>query len=522
MEELNDHYTVRQCSKCQKNTEFFCESCSIELCPKCEECHLHVNDPKTIEHRAVIYRAYREKVNCISKQQEIFYTRHNNVIGECCKPCDQIRKTINIIKTKVIFHRLALLAEIKSDVKHCKNLFSLFQSDTLKKSQKLKNQVELYLRDFEIKHICLKQRIKKNLHTIQGYELSYEQSAMRPVQFLLSSNKTRFNKLEDIHHPRQLSLLFMSESPRKKALIDRLAEIQFKEGGKRCLQNDRLLNLTFKITDADVCNHISCVSSDKAWVSDFKNNLFLINSIGKSMHQLKDFERKYFLLGFHTVGCERDLFFIDKDFNIIKWSNDINATTIFIHKPDKKSSWRPVCVNWSASTEKLLVGMHNKYTMTGNVTWYDRTGTLTQTIEQGLYKKPCFIIQNNNKDVVVSDIGSPYAVVVTEHGGRHRFSYRGRLSGLHFLPRGICADALCNILICDEDTHTVQMIDMNGQFLLHFLIRPPGILAPYSLTYNRHTHCLWVGSMNNSRVCVYRFINHLDDLTGKSTDYIFV
>lgn len=530
MEELNNHYTVRQCSKCQENTEYFCESCSIELCPKCEECHLHVNDPKTIEHRAVIYRAYREKVNCISKQQEIFYTRHNNVIGECCKPCDQIRKTVNIIKTKVIFHRLALLAEIKSDVKHCKNLFSLFQSDTIKKSEKLKESlVKLYLCDFEIKRRSLnqKKRIDKLLHIIQSFEQLYEQSAMRPEQFLLSRKKTHFNKLEDIYHLRQLSFLFMSESPRKKTLIDALAEIQFKEGGKRCLQNDLLLNRTFKIKikndtkDKNVCTHISCVSSDKAWVSDFYNNLFLINSTGETIHQLENVCTNLFL-GFHTVGFERDLFFINKELNIMKWSNDMNATTIFIKKSVKESSWKPVCVNWSASTENLLVGMHNENTTTGKVTWYDRTGTLIQTIEEGLCKRPCYIIQNNNRDVVVSDKGPPGAVVGIEHGGRHRFSYKGHLMGLNFSPRGICADALCNILICDEDTHTVQMIDMNGQFLLHLLIRPPGILAPYSLTYNMHTHCLWVGSMNNSRVCVYRLIAYLDDLTGKSTDYIFV
>lgn len=489
MGDFNNPYTVRQCSKCQENTEYFCESC----------------------------------LNCIPKHQEICYTHHNNVIGECCKPCNQIRKTMNIIKTEVIFHRRALLAETKSDVKNCKTLFSLFQSDTIKKSEKLKNLVESNLCDIIIKHRCFNQNIRMNklLHIIQSYEQLYEQSAMTPVQFLLSRNKNRFNKLKTIHHLRQHSLLLMSKSPCKKALTDTLVEFQFKEGGKRCLQKDALLNHTFKITDADVCKHISCVSSDKTCVSDYYNNLVLIHSAGETVHKLKN-EKNDFLLGFHTAGCKRDIFFIDKDFNIMKWSYEMNATTIVINKTDINLSWRPECVNWSASTETLLVGMHNKYTMTGKVTLYDRTGTLTKIITPGWFKKPGCIIQNNNGDVVVSDIGLPGAVVGTGHGGRHRFSYRGRLSGLNFLPRGICADALCNILICDEETHTVQMIDMNGQFLLHLLKRPSGILAPYSLTYNMHTHLLWVGSMNNNRVCVYRFITNLDDLTGKFSDYTFV
>lgn len=523
MEDLKNSYNVRQCSKCQENTEYFCDSCSNELCPECAECHLHVNDLKTTEHCAVIYRVYKEKVNCIPKHQEICYAHHNNVIGECCKPCNQIRKTMNIIKTEVIFHRRALLAETKSDVKNCKTLFSLFQTDTIKKSEKLKNLVESYLCDIEIEHRCFYQNIRMNklLHIIQSFEQLNEQSAMRPVKFLLSRNKNRFNKLKRIYHLRQHPLLLMSESPCKKALTDTLTEFQFKEGGKRCLQKDALLNHTFKITDADVCKHISCVSSDKTWVSDFYNNLFLINSAGETIHQIKNVNID-FLLGFHTAGCKRDLFFISKDFHIIKWSYEMKATTILINKTDINPSWRPECVNWSASTETLLVGMYNKNTMTGKATWYDRTGTLTKIIPPGLFKQPGWIIQNNNGDVVVSDIGSPGAVVGTEHGGRRRFSYRGHLSGLNFLPRGICADILCNILICDEETHTVQIIDMNGQFLLHLLIRPSGILAPYSLTYNMHTHRLLVGSMNNSRVCVYRFITHLDDLTGKFSDYIFV
>uniref|UniRef100_A0A8W8P440 Tripartite motif-containing protein 2 n=1 Tax=Magallana gigas TaxID=29159 RepID=A0A8W8P440_MAGGI len=94
--------------------------------------------------------------------------------------------------------------------------------------------------------------------------------------------------------------------------------------------------------------------------------------------------------------------------------------------------------------------------------------------------------------------------LVTERGGRHRFSYTGHPSGSGLQPRGICTDALSHILVCDGRTKTVQMLDSDGQFLSHLLIRPSGIFSPWGLSYDVNTHRLWVGSRDNNTVVVYR------------------
>lgn len=114
------------------------------------------------------------------------------------------------------------------------------------------------------------------------------------------------------------------------------------------------------------------------------------------------------------------------------------------------------------------------------VTRYNQIGQLTQTIQHDntgqltLYKNPYYITENNNGDVVVSDfeVHLSGAVVVLERGGRHRFSYTGHPSGSQLRPGGICTDALSHILVCDVRTYTLQMIDRDGQFLSHLLIRP--------------------------------------------------
>uniref|UniRef100_K1QH54 Uncharacterized protein n=1 Tax=Magallana gigas TaxID=29159 RepID=K1QH54_MAGGI len=114
--------------------------------------------------------------------------------------------------------------------------------------------------------------------------------------------------------------------------------------------------------------------------------------------------------------------------------------------------------------------------------------------------------ETNNGDVVVPDYWSG-AVVVTERGGRHRFSYTSG-SG------GFCTDALSYILLCIGITDTIQLLDTDGQFLSHLLTKSQEIGEPWSLSYDVNTNRLWVGPWDNNKVCVYRCITRQDALTG--------
>eukprot|EP00105_Crassostrea_gigas_P036848 XP_019920996.1 PREDICTED: uncharacterized protein LOC109618161 [Crassostrea gigas] len=275
------------------------------------------------------------------------------------------------------------------------------------------------------------------------------------------------------------------------------------------------------------CYHISCVTSDRVWVSDYWDNLMLTDTTGVPLHRVEDSLSGdiHGNGGLHTVNSESELIYIDRKRNINKLSKDMKTTTTFIERTD--FTWRPRCVYWSPSTGDLLVAMDREirgYTGTGKVTRYNQSGQLTQTIQNnntglGLYRQSNYITENNNGDVVVSDVD---AVVVTDRGGRHRFSYTGPPSGSGLVPRGICTDPLSHILVCDNITKTVQMLDRDGQFLSHLLIRPSGIFSPYSLSYDVNTHRLWVGSRDNNTVVIYRYITRQDALTGKSESLSFI
>eukprot|EP00105_Crassostrea_gigas_P044861 XP_019929009.1 PREDICTED: uncharacterized protein LOC109620626 [Crassostrea gigas] len=248
------------------------------------------------------------------------------------------------------------------------------------------------------------------------------------------------------------------------------------------------LSMTESLNKEDVME-----SLNRVWVSDGGDNLILTDTTGVPLHRVEDSCRRdrFGIGGFHTVNKRTD------------------------------STWEPLCVYWSPSTGDLLVWMrYNRlYTDTSKLIRYNQSGQLTQTIQhdntgRGLYREPIYITENNNGDVVVSD--SYRAVVVTERGGRHRFSYTGHPSGSGLQPRGICTDALSHILVCDGGTKTVQMLDKDGQFLSHLLTKSQEMGEPCSLSYDVNTHRLWVRSWDDNKVCVYRYITRQDALTDQS------
>lgn len=190
-------------------------------------------------------------------------------------------------------------------------------------------------------------------------------------------------------------------------------------------------------------------------------------------------------------------------------SSELTKTTVIIQKWSQ--GWKPRCVYWSPTSDSVLVGMCSIHLNCGMVTRYNLTGELKQVIRYDnnrleLYRNPCFITENNNGDIVVSDSGS--AVVVTDHEGKDRFSYTGPSSRSRLEPRGICTDPLSNILVCDDVSESVHVIDKEGQFqsFLRLNTNPKKEkLDIVGLSYNVHSQQLWIGSQD-SKICVLRYL----------------
>ncbi|XP_065941103.1 uncharacterized protein [Magallana gigas] len=561
-------YTVRQCSVCPGDAEYHCESCPCDFCLLCKEKHL--TDLKTIDHQLVIYP---EQFNCIPTN-ELCIRHPSYVYSMYCEPCEvpvcylcsehrthrwmdlqrayktkqqQHRRIIQTIRSEALFYRPVFLAGIKADIKTYQMEFSLNHSSILTKTQKLKNRIDKSLKNVDFKHRCLKQRLEayRCISSHQRFEQMYQQSAFIPLQFILSTKGIR---LSNIHPTLHTIELLMSGSLDKKGVTEILNAIKIKERGKRRIRNDQLLTMmsapevhkSLTLTSVNSCDHISCVTSYLVWIKRRKK-LILTNTAGKNLHCRDDLCINL-QCGAHTVNSESEMIYIDKDNNVNKLSKNMETITTFIKST--ASVFGPRCLYWSPVSGDLLVGVSLKDTddesmeLSGMfakykpaidiVERYNQTGQLIQTIECDNtddpylicnYKYPNYITENNNGDIVVSyrtDSSDYGSVLVSDRGGKHRFYYKGPPSGSRIDSRGVCTDALSHILVCDGITNTVQMLDCDGQFLSHLLIRPSGIFLPHSLSYDVNTHRLWVGSERNNKLCVFRYITRKDTLADQN------
>ncbi|XP_056007542.1 uncharacterized protein LOC125666247 [Ostrea edulis] len=348
--------------------------------------------------------------------------------------------------------------------------------------------------------------MNRQLVHLQNNEDRYEQSANRAVQFLLFIKTSRVPQIKN--NPSQL--------------LSVITEIQMTTGKRQVGIDECVKLMSTPVLHTSVCVthcvsyvlHISRVMSDRVWVSDY-HMLILTDTTGDTIHRVTDITTWYGGEGQHTVNSSGELIYINSGADIKKMSTD-NQTVIRLIQ--KTSPWRPDCVYRSPSTGDLMVGMYNTNKDTGKVTRYSSSGKHILTIEHDntghmLYCGPLYITENKNGDIIVSDLidYKRGAVVVTEREGRHRFSYTGPPSGSSLNPRGICTDALSHILVCDDNTHTVQMIDKDGHFLSLLLTPQHGIHTPRSLNFDDKTHLLWVGSYNT--VSVYRYLQRRYSLT---------
>ncbi|XP_078320664.1 uncharacterized protein LOC144621415 [Crassostrea virginica] len=565
--------SVKHCSLCQGDTEYYCYGCQQDLCIQCKK--LHVIDLSTKHHTVTSYTekmkyppkpvkssqsqdpkqvisVWSQKPNQVKRwlsgdtkqvisaqsQDHDNHEPHKFIPPVWLSPLErsemqrrQYADRIYHLRGETIYYKSVLLEGLRYDRKTGHKTVTIRgQSKAEMRGQGLKDLIDDVLAgDLEDRCIIQKTRMTRHMTKLLRYYHRFEQLSetmeTRPFKFLRIMTQK--------HSPRKDNM-----KPIINMLVNLMKEIRLVPSGipRRAGVEDLLTLLSspvvqksLSVTGVEWCDHISCVTPDRVWVSD-RNNLILTDTAtGKQLHSVEDSLDSG--TGIHTVNCEGELIYIDKEFNIIKLCNDMETTTTLIKHTDK--TWEPWCVYCSSSSGDLLVGMSREdtdsdtLTSTGKVMRYDNTGKHKQTIPHNdntphdLYEFPGYITENNNGDVLVSDLHRQ-AVVVTSGEGVHRISYMGPPSGSRlsplFYPRGICTDVMSHILVSDFVTDTVQMLDRDGQFLSYVLTeQTPGMdYRPCSLSYDVTTHAVYVGSgsYNNNTMSVCRHIDrhlHLAD-----------
>lgn len=559
VEGINTMVRVRQCNVCLNDTEFHCFTCEQNLCLPCKTIHnmnLHTRDHKVLlyrnkcnprlkhepceKHPNQAYDMFCEYCNypicphceehsnhtliCISKAYENNYKQQQ----------EKIIKIRSDMLFKAMFIGFGLLSVIQRDIRTIKKKLKNVFSTMMKKSQEIKktldrlpDQVDMMCKNryFQLLREQKKQ-MKKHLAILQIYEELLEQSANRPVKFLLFVKKHVPSHINDMPILKKQIMYSLAEEFNMKILVQVMSRIQIKERWGRKAENELLLQSmpfpvlqkSIDVTDIDQCGHISCVSSNRVWVSNFQKQLGLADATGSILQYVEEahdpINMNYSSYGFHSVNSQGDLFYISMYGTVNKLSSGRKESTIFF-EPDSEMVLK--CLYSCQSSGDVLLGIFFKYTEL--VMRVDSFGDPKQLIQVdnntvNLFRSIYFITENNNGDVVVStyhckDYGE---IVVTDCKGNHRFSYRGPPSDPKLLPEGVCTDALSHILLCDSHTNTVQILNKNGTFLSYLLTNQSlGVHNPTCLCYDANLHLLVVGSgsIKLSRLSIYSYI-HVD------------
>ncbi|XP_022312656.1 uncharacterized protein LOC111117740 isoform X1 [Crassostrea virginica] len=558
---ISTQVSVKHCSLCQGDTEYYCYKCRQDLCIQCKK--LHVIDLSTKHHIVTNYtekRKYPPKpVKTLQSQDPKQVISARSQYPDNHEPCvlpfteykphkfippvwlsplelseiqrQQYSRRIYHLRGETIYYRSVLLEGLRHDRETGHKAVTIRgQSKAEKRGQGLKDLIDDVLAgDLEDRCIIQKTRMTGHMTNLLRYYHRFEQLSetmeTRPLKFLRIMTQKHSPRKDDMKPIINMLVNLMKEIRLVPSGIPRRAGVE----DLLTLLSSPVVQKSLSVTGVKCCWHISCVTPDRVWVSDYNNLILTDTATGKQLHSVEDSLNS--VSGLHTVNCEGELIYINKEKNIIKLCNDMKTTTTLIKHTD--TTWEPECVYCSQSSGDLLVGMWRRDTdtgtFTGKVMRYDNTGKRKQTIPHddntphALYEAPCFITENNNGDVLVSDLYR--AVVVTSGEGVHRFSYTGPPpSGSQLSPRGICTDVMSHILVSDVRTSTVQMLDRDGQFLSYVLTRQtPGMdYRPHGLSYDVTTHAVCVGSYDNNTMSVCRHINrhlHLADEREYDDDF---
>lgn len=544
MDSSSTQCKVRLCHQCKNDTEFYCGTCTVNFCVVCKD--KHVTDLSNKGHTVMIYREQNEYILTkeeSAKHSDIIFERYSTSDEPNCpdlakeeKLCELKRKQhqeiIDLARSDVLFHRSVMSLCIRSDVETLHDEISQCRLEMLRKANTMRKRIDDMLDFISSKYVRLlnsithKQKVKMTRHiaTIQMYDETYELSGNIPLRVFLFRMKVLLPNIQKNLILAQHSRLCSKDSFHREKVVDLLSEIQMNKTEKRSVSLDRMLKIIYPSVlhgqlstskaNLNCCIHISCLPHNKVWICD-KSKLVLMDTSGVVYHRLNGIWNHVHITGLHSVNQNQELIYISSDSNLIKLSEDMKTMSIFFKR--EKSKWRPQCLVCSHSSGDVLVGMWEVGTDRGKIMRLNSIGEVKDTIEKdknndNLYKNPMFITENNNGDIVVSDLNR--CLVVTDRGGEHRFSYTGHPTGSGLTPCGICTDIFSNILVCDKRTNTVQMIDKDGTFMYFLLTESDGIFKPWGLCYDIISHLLWVGSDSNNVVKIFRYINRQDILTG--------
>lgn len=259
------------------------------------------------------------------------------------------------------------------------------------------------------------------------------------------------------------------------------------------------------VPDMKTIDHITCIKSDRLWVGGYSSiNKDIIKQIdisGKVIETINDAFCRY---GNFTITQKGELLYLKSFHKVQKKTLDGTTTIITTPKNDIIES-----IFSSKITGDILVGVQYSDSRACKLTRYDKTGAKIQDIEADKHRQtqccPIYIAENKNEDIVIVNITKKEVVLINK-SGEYRNSYKSQYPNVtKFAPRGVCTDVHGHIMVADNSSDSIHLLDQDLHFLTKLLTKEQHNLKYAKALSVDEKHNLYVGS-ENDRINVYKYL----------------
>ncbi|XP_022339902.2 uncharacterized protein LOC111134797 [Crassostrea virginica] len=494
VEKCKDHPT--------RNIDIFCKECQIALCSKCSTMEEH-NGHKFDDLEDIYAEKYALWQGEFSKIQKYFLPTSQDLKTDIEEDSTQIKKIMESIRTSM-----------KAKAESLKNLVDVVTSENIEHSytmeesllKKLKSQETTYddyiaylwkMSDEFQEYLSITNQKLLFSKTLKIQQIPETTKPVPPVFTVGQFNKDDVTKLlGKVNVPntkpekrkiQPMEVVTAHMKPTEKQLEQSKEKSDMKQ--TLSLSSSVTKVREYSVPGVGSVYHVSLDKPGRLWVSDGSGNLVQTDLQGNQLQKIQASGR---YAGYHTATQDGDLIYTDQDKNVIYRITADKKITEFIKTG-------AICVHSSHINGDILVGM------IGKVIRYSKAGKEIQNIqwdEYGLVIGPSYITENINGDICISDNYND-AVVVVNKSGQQRFSYTGH--GSEFFPDGICTDVLGHILVCDNASKSVHLLDQDGGFLSIILSSKQGIKGPLGVCVDDENN-LHVGQRTTNTVTVYKYL----------------
>ncbi|XP_062595065.1 E3 ubiquitin-protein ligase Midline-1-like [Saccostrea cucullata] len=538
------------CDLCVKPVQQFCNSCQVGLCEDC--INKHVKSLKSMKHDIVPFTT--RTVQLVFPQ----CTSHSHQRCEAhCQQCDVpvcIKCLTGQHKGHVFEDMDKIIAlkreKIKQETEEIEGIIlktttqdsdtenkisqSLAQyADLQKQTNDHRNQWHLEVDNIFNKMESLIQSLRDDhittLKSCQSKLRSQNSSMTQTVQEnkeILKSNKVSYvnNYQSKLKEYRNILLIPDLSLPSLQTNTVKGRELSIELGeNKATLTQTSLSSLTDEVsflsvkelleevkvianipTNAKQLQKVACVGSDKAWISGTDKMITCVDIHGAVQDTVTSTCNRF--PNDITVTRQGELIYSDIANRTVNIVRDGKTETLITTPRD----WHPSGLFCTRSGD-ILVSMSTTDDSHVKIVRYQGQ-RVTQEIDKDEHGDPIYqggeyavnVVENNNGDIVASDVNA-YTVVVVDRTGKVRFRYNDKPPGGKelFAPGQIVTDFIGHIIVVDSFNNCLHILDQNGQFLR--CVDNCGIEDLIGLSVDNEGR-LWVGLCDSGEMKVIEYL----------------